>query len=433
MNYIIFGNIKQVYMGIFSRYRKLFLAIIFLGIVIFFAYLLWKVFFQSEPIIPESNDPITNIPGTLPNIGSGTQGGEDINGPGTLPSGEVENNNGGVISPDPKSLAPSSIASGGLTAVSPLTKSPIINPSLRSDGGINYYDAIDGHFYRIDENGKPIKLSDKVFYQADKVVWAPNKNQAIIEYPDGSKIMYDFDAEKQVTLPSFWEDFSFAGDSEQIVAKSIGLDEKNRWLITSNSDGSKATALEPIGKNADNVYPSWSPNNQIVAMYTKGVDFDRQEIFFVGLNGENFKSTVVEGRGIQTQWSTEGDRLLYSAYHSRDDLKPRLWIVDASGDNIGGDRHSFNLQTWASKCTFASNTEIYCAVPEKLEAGAGMFPDLADKTKDNLYKIDLSTGTQKLIAIPDGAFNISQIMVPENQDYLYFTDKISEKLYKIKM
>lgn len=168
-------------------------------------------------------------------------------------------------------------------------------------------------------------------------------------------------------------------------------------------------------------------------MYTEGVDFDRNEVFFVGQNNENFKSTIVEGRGLQTQWSENGDKLLYSAYHSRDNYIPRLWIVGANGDNIGIGRRSLDLSTWANKCTFASNSEVYCAVPENLEAGAGMFPELADRSRDNLYKIDLNTNAKTLIAVPDGTFNVSDIMVPGAQDYLYFTDKTSGRIYQIRL
>ena len=142
---------------------------------------------------------------------------------------------------------------------------------------------------------------------------------------------------------------------------------------------------------------------------------------------------MIEGRGLQSKWSTDGNTLLYSVYNSVDEMKPRLWIVDANVDQIGENRRSFNLQTWANKCTYATDTEIYCAVPEELQAGAGLFPELADRTKDNLYKIDLKTGTQKLIAIPDGAYNVSQILVPENQNNLYFTDKSTGMIYKVSL
>ncbi len=422
-------------MSIFARYKKLFLIIGFLGLITLFGYLLWKFFFQANTVIPGVGQISTTTINGLPTSGAGGITGGEITGPGNLPGSENLNNGSGtpIGSPSPEANAPDNIAGGGITKTTALTKSAVLNPTLSPDGQVQYYNQDDGRFYKIDENGNAVRLSDKVFYQADKVTWSPNAEQAIIEYPDGNKIMYDFANETQASLPAYWEDFSFASSDNQIVAKSIGLDPDNRWLITSSSDGSKATALESIGTNAATVYPSWSPNNQIVAMYTRGVDFDRQEIYFVGLNGENFKSTVVEGRGLQTQWSTDGDQLLYSVYHTRDDLKPRLWIVGAVGDEIGANRHSFNLQTWADKCTFASNTEVYCAVPETLATGAGMFPELADKTKDNLYKIDLETGTQKLIAVPDGAYNISQLMVPDSQNNLYFTDKSTQLIYKVKL
>jgi len=213
----------------------------------------------------------------------------------------------------------------------------------------------------------------------------------------------------------------------------MGVDPDNRWLIVANADGSKAKAIENIGTKDSTVYSSWSPNNQIIAMYTEGIDFNSQNVYFVGLNGENFKSTVVEGRGFDPVWSTTGDRLLYSVYNTSDNLKPRLWIVDASGNNISNNRKSLDISTWASKCTFASNTEVYCAVPDNMPDNAGLFPELADKTQDSLYKIDLTTGEQKLIAVPDGSYNISQIVVPKDQNYLYFTDKLSGSIYKVQL
>jgi len=414
-------------MRFFARFKKLFLVLGFLALVVILAYLLWQVFFKPVSLSPLATTTPTSG-GNLPSAGPGGGTGEDTGGPGNLPGG------GQDLIPGGESLTePSNIALGGLTKTTALSPSSALGSTLGSNGQVQYYNPEDGRFYRLDANGNLSLLSDKVFHEVEKVTWAPDKDKAVLEYPDGSKILYNFRTKKQSTLPKHWQDFSFSPASDQLVSKSIGLDPDNRWLMVSSDDGSQAKALEAIGENADKVYPAWSPNNQIVAMYTKGVDFDRQEIFFVGLNDENFKSTIIEGRGLEAQWSTEGDRLLYSVYHTRDDLKPRLWIVDAKSDTISQNRRSFDLQTWANKCTFASNTEIYCAVPENLEKGAGLFPELADKTKDDLYKIDLQTGTKKLIAVPDNAYNISQIMVPNGQSYLYFTDKATGKIYKINL
>jgi len=213
----------------------------------------------------------------------------------------------------------------------------------------------------------------------------------------------------------------------------MGIDPNNRWLVVSEADGAKIKPLESLGTKDNTVYPAWSNNNQIVAMYTEGVDFDRQEVFFLGLNNENFKSTIVEGRGFEPKWSPEGDRLLYSVYSSRTDMKPNLWVVNAQGEDIGTDRKNLNLQTWAHKCTYGNDTDLYCAVPSQLEEGAGIFPDLAKGTTDRLYKINTTTGVKKLVAIPDSDYSMENLSVSENGYYLYFTDQATGRLHNIKL
>lgn len=410
-------------MGFFKRYQKIFLIIIFLGITVFLGYMIWNFFFKAVTG-PETPEEVISG-GNLPTAGSSSPITGELTGPGGLP---IEERPDGV---DPN--APSGVANGGLTTTEKITDNVVKRPSVSSDGKVQYYNENDGRFYKIDENGKVTLLSDRVFYDVDEINWSPDKNKAILEYPDGSNILYNFETGKQVTIPAHWQDFSFSPDSERLVSKSIGLDPSNSWLVISNDDGSEPIALEKIGNNAHTVYPSWSPNQSIVAMYTKGVDFNRQEVFFVGENSENFKSTIIEGRGFQSSWSTEGDRLLYSVYNSEDRMNPKLWIVNSNPDSIGESRINLDLATWSSKCTFATNVEIYCAVPDSLPEGAGLFPELADRTKDSLYKIDLTTGTKQLVAIPDGAYNVSDIVVPEDQENLFFTDKKTGNLYKIEL
>ncbi len=410
-------------MNFFSRYKKLFLVLGFLILVGLIGYLLWQVFFRAAaPLVPINPD-AENTNG-LPQAGLGTSTNNQATGTGLLPGGVTP-------SGPPNPNEPSNLAVGGLTKTNSLVNSRSLNPTAK-DGGLQYYNQDDNRFYKIDKNGQVSLLSDKVFYNVENIVWANSRDKAILEYPDGHKIVYNFQTKEQVTLPSHWQDFSFSPDSQQIVAKSLGLDPENNWLIVSGDDGSKAKTIENIGNNDKTVYPAWSPNKQIIALYTQGVDFDRQEIFFVGLNGENFKSTLIEGRGLKSQWSTSGDRLLYSVYSSSNNMNPSLWVVDAAGDTINQNRRRINLNTWADKCTFASNTEVYCAVPENLPEGAGLFPELADKTKDDLYKVNLDNGTKELIAVPDGTFNISQIIAPSG-DYLYFTDKKTGQIYQVRI
>lgn len=427
-------------MNFFSRYKKIFILLGFIAVCLLLGILIWKTFFSGEvSLLPGQSSPTgggSALPGAQPGSGQIVEG-----GPTTVPgsnniAGQNEGVNTGVRPsvPGRGSESISNSAQGGLTKTQAVTSEPVLNPvSAKNGNGVQYYNQADGKFYRLDANGEVKTLSDQVFHNVENVVWAPDPQKAIIEYPDGSKILYNFSTNKQATLPKHWEDFSFSPDSNQISAKSLALDAENRYLITANEDGSKAKAVEYIGTNDKDVQVNWSPNNQVVATYNKGLDFDRKEVFFVSANGENMKSMVVEGRGFTSKWSTTGEKILYSVYSSSDGLRPRLWIASAQGEAIGANRRSLDLSTWSDKCTFASNDRLYCAVPKNLPKGAGLFPEVADQTNDELYQIDLSTGAQKKIAVPDGNYNISQIIIPENNNALYFTDKNTGKLYKINL
>jgi len=388
-------------------------------------YALYSLFFKTATPqeILEVQEATTTI-GGLP-ISEEGEGGEII----------PDEITGGLSIEDRMQRFPSSeIAKGGLTKITELNKTESFNPVLSSNGSdVQYYNKEDEKFYKISKDGLISSLSDKIFHEVENITWSPNSDKAILEYPDGANIIYDFNNKKQTTLPKHWKDFDFSSDGKQIVMKSMGLDTDNRWLAIVNEDGSKARQIESLGEKDATVYPLWSPNNQSIAMYTEGIGFDRQEVFFVGLNKENFKSTVVEGRGFQPRWSPEGDKLLYSVYSSDNNLKPNLWIVNAQGERIGSGRKNLNVETWAEKCSFADTSNLYCAVPEKLEEGAGLFPEMAKNTSDQLYKIDTLTGMKKLIAVPDGSYNMSNIIISDDGANLYFTDETTGRLHKIRL
>ncbi|PIP33623.1 hypothetical protein COX69_00700 [Candidatus Falkowbacteria bacterium CG_4_10_14_0_2_um_filter_48_10] len=404
--------------------KKILFGTLFLAIVSFAGFLIYYIFFRSliapqAPALPDA----TTTTGILPIAGPGgsqnATSSAAVGLPAALPTGGEKANE---------------IAVGGLTKTVSLGDFQSVDPALGVNGqDIQFYNKKDGLFYRLDQDGQAVQLSDQVFHNVSRVTWSPQKNTAILEYPDGSNIVYDFARKKQITLPKHWEDFAFSPAGDSIVLKSLGLDPNNRFLAVSNLDGSRAKIIEPMGDNSANVYPAWSPNNQVVAVFTEGIDFDRQNVFFVGLNDENFKSMVVEGRGFQPLWTPAGDKLLYSVYSSATDMKPNLWIAEAQGEKIGSGRRNLGLATWAQKCAFADNTEVICAVPTELPTGAGLAPEIAQTIPDRLYRINTTSGLKKMIAVPDENFNMKNLIISENGRYLYFTDANSGQIRQIKL
>lgn len=412
-------------MEFLSKYKKIFLVLGFLLITFLMGYAIYTMFFRpSSPLItgPDTKPSATTT-------GTGFPATETGAGQTISPDGPIGGDREGLPSAEA-----SPIAKGGLTQTKELSASPGRGATLGENGSdLQYYDPKDGKFYRLNKDGEAVPLSDKIFHDVDSITWSPDKNTAILEYPDGANIIYDFAADKQTTLPKHWEDFDFSPTGDKIVMKSLGLDPDNRWLAVANKDGSNAQAIEPLGDNAASVYPSWSPNNQMVAMYAESTGFDRQEVYFVGMNEENFKSATIEGRGFEPLWSPQGNRLLYSTYSLDDNLKPNLWLVNAQGEAIGSDRKKLNIETWAHKCSFSDDQSLYCAVPDTLPEGVGLIPELGLTTKDKLYKIDIATGLKKLMAVPDGAYNMSNLIISDNGYYLYFTDEKTGKLHQINL
>lgn len=385
---------------------------------------LYFTFFRAAPS-PVAVEPPTD---QLPSAGGGTL-------KPSMGAGERPVSTGSATGTGLRPAA--AVANGGLTQTTSLTSGAVAQTSLSKDGnGVNYYDATDGRFYKVDGEGNVVRLSDKTFPQVQQATWDAGADKAVLEFPDGSNVVYDFENETQVTLPSHWKDFDFSPTGGQIIAKSIAVDPANRWLVTVNADGSNARAFQALGDNESKVQVAWSPNDQVVAFSDTGESqgaVDRRMIIPLGKNQENLKGLVVEGYGFLPNWSPDGSRLLYSAAGDYSDSKPLLWTVDGAANTIGANRRSLGLNTWADKCSFASATILYCAVPRDLPSNAGLQRSLYRNLPDTLYQADLSTGRTSLVAVPAADTTMERLQVSADGTEVFYTNASTGQLERLKL
>jgi hypothetical protein len=403
-----------------ERTKKIFLISGFVASVIGIGAALYFMFWKPlvEPTIIEEEAVGETGAGALPEAGLGQGAVTEPEVPGALPKA-------------------SEVARGGLTKTTMLTNSAVAEVALSSDGqGMNYYDQNDGRFYAINQDGEVVRLSNKQFPDVENTAWNSDGDKAVIEFPDGSNIVYDFTNETQVTLPKHWDDFEFSPGRDQIIAKSLTDDPNSRMLLVSNADGSQAKAVQALGENADKVQVSPSPTNQIIAFSdTAGDqgDFGKKMILPIGQNQENFKGLTVDGLGFDSIWSPRGDSILYSVYSQSSDFKPLLWIVDGTINSLGDDRRALGLYTWVDKCVYAENDLIYCAVPQDLDPNAGLQRTLFEHEPDDLYKIDLATGRSSMIARPEESVAMEDLQTSSDGSLIYFTDAVTGRLGFIKL
>jgi len=411
-----------------ERSKRVLLITGFIASVIAIGFAMYLVFFASEQApTPPGEKPTGVVPsGTLTPSQTGTPGAggsAGTTGDGALPEA-------------------SPVASGGVTQTIALTTGPVQNPTLSADGkSMNFYNKEDGYFYTIDKDGNIVKLSTQAFPNVQTAAWNQNAEKAVLTFPDESKIVYNFETQTQITLPKHWDDVEFSPTSDHLIAKSLALDPNNRWLVTSNDNGSNVTSIQALGDNADKVQVSWSPNDQVVAFAdTSSIvgnntssGFDTKVIYPVGKNQENFKGLVVEGFGFASSWSPSGKTILYSVYGDYSQGKPLLWLVDGTSANMGNNRHSLGVNTWVDKCTWSADTVVYCAVPQNLPDNAGLQRTLYANLPDTLFKIDLSSGRSSVVAIPQTETTMSNLSVSTDGSVLYYTDTFSGQLKLIKL
>ena len=419
-----------------NKKRVLFI-IIFILVFLVFAFLIYYVFFR-EMISPVNNanenaNENVNVNAALPNVNvvgnvpvGNVNGVTNVNG---LPNVNALDFNVNAV-PVNTAVLPDDIAQGGRTLVKPVVSTYAFDATLTADGkGLLYYDPKTGKFYRVNPDGSgKTELSDQKFPQVEEISWSPSKDKAIISFPDGTNVLYNFETKEQTTLPSEWNEIIFSPQGEQVAFEHLGQNEDDRWLAIANPDGSQVQAIEPIGDKQDDVQVNWSPSDQVIATYRESIDSKTQEIYFLGKYGENFKSLVTEGKGFEGSWSNNGDKIVYSVYNSDSGNNPVLYVVDALGDSIGQNKKDLGVETWSNKCAFSSdNTNIYCAVPRILPSGSGILPSLADEASYIFYKINMNTGLKSLIAMPESAggetnYSVSSVYLSEEEDYLYFSE-----------
>ncbi len=411
-----------------SPRSKLILQILgFIVVVVLLAWAIWAVFFRvpGTSLVPGSAAEPEQ--GSLPAIGEG-QGARVVA-------------EGGVSLLEPEPAAPGAtvdtVASGSRTQVESLTSDRADFITLAGNG-FNYYNEQDGNFYRISQTGgEPIKISDEVFNGVENVTWDRIGDKAVLEFPDGSNIFYDFKTKERATLPQAGRDFSFSAGGEAIGYKYMGQNEADRWLVVSEPNGQGQELIQALGDKGYNVQVNWSPNNQVAATYRESTSAAGEEIFLIGLNDENFRSLQTNGLGFKGAWSPSGDQILYSVYSADTDYNPVLHIAGSRLDDVGAGNRSLRLNTWPDKCAFAEETLLYCAVPRSLEQGSGLFPELADTVPDIIYKIDLKNNLSAPVAFPEKSagetLNVKNMMVSADGGELYFTDQVSGEIMKLRL
>ena len=404
-----------------EKLKKILTILIFIIIVVLIGYAIYSVFFKPEQP-PITGEPTPTFPSGLP-----TQP------PTGLPITPTEPSEPGALTPSgiviPTQQTPtitepviSDRISGGLVISNNIYSQTASFPSTSgTSNGLNFYDKETGLFNRITPDGQIKILSSRSFPDVENVSWSPVSDKAVLEFPDGSNIIYDFVNDKSFNLPEQYEDFSFSPQGDQIAAKDLKLNPEDRWLVAVDSEGKNKTLIEHLGKNEKRVQVKWSPNNRIVGTSAESIDGNRAEVIFLTKDGSQLTKAIVQGRDLRYQYAPSGNKIVYSVYNSNSNYLPTLWLTSTNPSAIDQGRIDTGLNTWADKCTFANERTLYCAVPKEIVPRSGILTSLNDSV-DNIYRIDTSSGEVSLAAEPITPTVIQSMSMSKDGNTIFYID-----------
>lgn len=312
--------------------------------------------------------------------------------------------------------------------------SKVIAINTNANAGVRYYQPSSGIFYKRLGNGTSVPLSDRQFNNVDKVTWS-NKDKAVIEYPDGANIVYDFVKQQQYTLPAQLKDFAFNDQADVLAAKVEGPLIEDNWLVTINSDGSGLAYVESMGKNGSKVQPLWSPNGQVVAIFADNNGSDSNKVVPIGLNGENYPSFNTIGRGFKGVWADNGKKMLFTTYSSQIGFRNTLWLAEFNEDLSIKRQVNLGLNTYLDKC-YVLSEKAYCAVPQSMPEGGGWFSELTKDIVDDVYLIDLKSLSVEKIATPvngSSGVTISSLQYDQTTNQLIFNDTKTGQVFSLSL
>lgn len=409
-----------------ARLKRLIIIVGFvlavLGLMVLFWYLFFRPLAGPQPAANEN----VNVPGgPLPNV--------NVNRPMNI-------NGIQPVAVNSTLPVPAEIANGGVTRTTDVSPVPTNAATIAPDGkDIVFYDSDRGKFVRLDpETGTLTDLVSQKFASVQNVTWSPDSTKAVLEFPDDRKLVYDFSTKKQYTFPTQAQEFSFSADSQQLAYKYLGSTPDEKILVTSDITGNAARSVANIGDKEEQVQVALSPDDRVVGMYREGINGQQQQVVLIGRQQENFKTITTRGRGFQGRWTPDGTKMLYTVYAEATNWNPELYLVRAAGDQIGQGNTDLGIATFVDKCTFnAAGTHAYCAVPDALDRGSGLYPEFAAAAKYSFVTINLATAAVTPLAQPVGEqqqqFSVDRVFLTSDERTLYFTDAQTRHVHKLRL
>lgn len=319
--------------------------------------------------------------------------------------------------------------------VSPINES-ILGAGVAPDGAIVYYSLDDRSLKKASPEGKDksILLSNLPGTPV-QIVWSPKKDKALLflKQESGGVLWHFADLTTKTLVP-------LKPEMSRMVWNNLGdkifyqyTDPKNgsRTLNVANPDGTDWKSITTLKNDS---FISAIPRSTAISFWNKPNALEKTSFESVSLTGENRKILLAEKYGADYLWSPNGEQVLVS--NSAE--KGGNMILLSQMNSSGGELQSLSIPTLVSKAVWSKDSNIlYYALPGSIPENSMLPNDYFEKplaTKDTFWKVDIATGKQtRLVDLKDITANLdsTDFFLSQNEDSLFFTERMTRRLYRI--
>lgn len=350
-----------------------------------------------------------------------------------------KNNVNSPVADSTKKSAPQETAVANTPSVITAIQSPInealLGAAISDDGTIYYYSLDEQALKKASQEGKDksVLLSNLPGLPL-RVVWSPKKDRVLLllKQSNGTSLWHFADLTTKTLVP-------LRKEMSHLVWNNLGdkifyeytAANNERTLNIANPDGTDWKKLALLYHDS---FIAPVPQSANVSFWSKPTALQKTYFESVGLSGESRRMLLSEKFGADYLWSQSGEKVLTSVSDEKGGQTVLLNMMNGSG----GEFQNLALPTFVSKVVWSKdNKTIYYALPGGLPENAMLPDDYYDKplnTKDTFWKMDIGTGEKtRLTDLADVTQGIdsSDLFLSPKEDVLFFTDRITKRLYRI--
>lgn len=324
-----------------------------------------------------------------------------------------------------------------ITAVS---DGPVLAPTITADGdNVKYYSKNDGRVFQSDFDGNNKKtLSDKTLTGLQSVIWSPDKTKVITRTKFLSGYFqfnfYDYKTSSGGPLSGNIDTVIWQSNSK-IIYKYFDSVAKQGSLNIADFNGKNWTKLTPLNTKYISMAPI--PGSGLISIWNAPDAFTETILGSASILGGETRILFSGNFGTDYLWSNDGNYVLSSSSDKKGGSKISLTLLTSQGKNH---KITLDIPTFVSKCIWSrDNKTIYYALPGSIPENSILPNDYISgkiNTTDTFWRVNLETGEKTRLVDLDkinNQFDVTDLFLNSNESFLFFINRLDNKLYKISL